>query len=64
MSTELVIRNQGSLFPSETEWKMLKEQATMAVKSGFLPRAVDTPEKAIVIALKGRELGIPPDASF
>lgn len=61
---ELAVRNPVSLFPSEADWRMLKEQATMAVKSGFLPRAVDTPEKAIVIALKGRELGIPPMQAF
>ncbi len=47
-----------STMPSESEWAMLKEQATMAVRSGFLPAAIDTPEKAIIIAMKGRELGI------
>lgn len=64
MSQELVIRNQTSLFPSESEWKMLKEQAAMVVKTGFLPAAVNTPEKAITIALKGRELGIPPMQAY
>lgn len=64
MSTELAIRGPASLFPSEGEWKMLKEQASMVVKTGFLPRAVDTAEKAITIALKGRELGIPPMQAF
>lgn len=43
---------------------MLKEQAAMVVKTGFLPRAVDTPEKAITIALKGRELGVPPMQAY
>jgi hypothetical protein len=41
-------------------WRVLREQATMLVKTHFLPRGVDTPEKAIAIILKGRELGIPP----
>jgi hypothetical protein len=41
-------------------WRVLREQATVLVKTHFLPRGVDTPEKAIAIMLKGRELGIPP----
>lgn len=61
---DLVIRTTPTLFPSEAEWAMLKEQAAMVVKTGFLPRAVDTPERAIAIALKGRELGIPPMQAF
>ena len=64
MSTEIALRAPQTLFPSKVEWEMLKEQATMAVKSGLLPRAVDTVEKAIVIALKGREVGIPPMQAF
>jgi len=64
MTTELALRGPVTLFPTQAEWAMLKEQATMAVKSGLLPRAVDTPEKAIIIALKGRELGIPPMQAF
>lgn len=34
-------------------------QADLFVKSGFFPRHVDTKEKALVIMLKGRELGLP-----
>lgn len=64
MSTELALRGPTTLFPSEAEWRLIKEQATIAVKSGLLPRAVDTPEKAIVIALKGREVGIPMMQAF
>jgi hypothetical protein len=41
-------------------WRVMREQAAMLVKTRFLPRGVDTPEKAIAIMLKGRELGIPP----
>lgn len=53
-----------SLFPGEQEWALLKEQATMIVKTGFLPSAIKTPEQAIAIALKGRELGIPMMQAF
>lgn len=38
--------------------------ATALVKSGLLPKAVDTPEKALVIMQKGVEVGFPPMASF
>ena len=64
MSNELIVRPQVSLFPSESEWKIIREQASIVVKTGFLPRAIDTPEKAIAIALKGRELGIPMMQAF
>lgn len=40
------------------DWGTMKEQAGMLVKSGFLPPALNTPEKVIAVALKGRELGI------
>lgn len=66
MSKEVALKESKSvsLFPNDAEWSMLKEQAAMAVKSGLLPQAVNTPEKAIAIALKGRELGIPPMQAF
>lgn len=37
-----------------------RELAEIVVSSGFLPKAVDTPEKALTLMLKGRELGISP----
>ena len=58
------IQTTQSLFPSESEWAQLQQQAAIVVKTGFLPRAVDTAEKAITIALKGRELGIPPMQAY
>ena len=41
-----------------TDWGALKEQATMLVKSGMLPVSINTPEKAIAIAITAKELGI------
>lgn len=41
-----------------SEWSTMKEQATMLVKTGFLPPSIKTPEQALAIALTGRELGI------
>jgi len=49
---------------SPTEWAIIKEQASLLVKSGMLPATINTPEKAIAIALKGREIGFPIMASF
>lgn len=46
-------------FPSESEWKMMLSWGTAAIKSGMLPSTIRTPEAAAIIALKGRELGIP-----
>lgn len=53
-----------ALMPSGDEWQQIKDIALMGIKSGLLPKAVDTPEKAAIIALKGRELGLPPMVSF
>lgn len=41
-------------------WNLMRDQAQTLVKSGFLPPAVNTPEKALAIMQKGKELGIPP----
>jgi len=42
------------------DWEVMRQQAEALVKSRLLPRAVDTPEKAIAIIQTGRELGIGP----
>ncbi len=52
------------VFPTPAEWGMIKEQASLLVKSGMLPTGIKTPEAAIAIALKGRELGIPMMQAF
>jgi hypothetical protein len=44
---------------SRDEWSVMTEQASMLVKTGFLPKDINTPEKAIAIMLKGRELNVP-----
>lgn len=54
----------NSLIPSDNEINTLKKVAEMAIKSKFLPQGISTPEQAIIIALKGKELGIPPMQSF
>lgn len=46
--------------PSPAEWGALRDQAAVIVASGMAPRTVNTAEKVLTIALKGRELRIPP----
>jgi hypothetical protein len=46
--------------PSSSDWAVMREQAQVLVASKLLPRAVDTPEKAIAIIQTGRELGLGP----
>lgn len=41
------------------EWLLIKDQARIALASGLLPKHITKPEQAAIIALKGRELGIP-----
>ena len=42
----------------------IQERAQILVKSGLLPESITTAEQAIVIALKGQELGLPMLQSF
>ncbi len=56
----IAIRQDASL----ASWGIMKEQASLLVKSNFLPVSVKTPEQAIAIMMKGQELGIPPMQAF
>jgi RecT family len=61
------MKNQGvvaTIPDGDRDWDRLKEEATYALKSGILPAAINTPEKAIAIALMGKELGLPVMASL
>lgn len=52
--------NQSLAPVGPMEWNMMKDQAAMLLETGFLPEAIKTPQQAVAIMLKGRELGIPP----
>lgn len=52
------------ILPTADVWNQMKEQATILVKSGFLPESIRTPEQAIAIALKGWEMGVPMMQAF
>lgn len=48
-----------SLLPSPEELQIMRDTADLFIKSGFLPKHLDTPEKAIVTMMVAREIGIP-----
>lgn len=56
--------NSLTILPNVQDFTILKEIATMAHKSGLLPSSIRSAEQAIIISLKGRELGIPPMQAF
>lgn len=45
-------------------WNIMESQSRTLWKSGLLPQAVDSAEKAMVIAIQGRELGLKMMQSF
>ncbi len=60
---EAVNSKTGELVPISMDmerWQVMRSQADVLVKSGFLPPAINTPEKALAVMQKGRELGIGP----
>jgi len=61
MSDALVKQpDRAHLVAHGSEWEALKEQAQMLVESGFLPKHLDTGNKALAVMIAGRELGVPP----
>jgi len=48
----------------KTEWQEMLEKADKMVKSKFLPVAINTAEKAVAIAMMGKELGLGMMESF
>lgn len=37
----------------------IRQQAVALIRTGFLPKAIQTPEQAVAIVLMGREIGVP-----
>jgi len=63
MITEIANKQPGEIV-SQTQWEIMRQQADSLVKSGFLPVAINTPEKALAIMQAGKELGIPAMTAF
>jgi hypothetical protein len=49
---------------NRSEYDIMRAQAADLIASGYLPRAIDKPEKAVAIIMLGRELGMGPWQSF
>ncbi len=62
-SNAITVRNEG-LLPAAQDWQTMSTMATEFVKSGLLPDSIKTPQAAMVIMQKGRELGLPPMAAL
>lgn len=58
--SDLAIRTELDALTIANQVQQLKSLGQTLVSSGLMPAAIKTPEAAVVIILKGRELGIPP----
>lgn len=56
MTKEIALRND---MPAPSEWGLMRDMAASLVPTGFLPDSIKTPEQAMAIMLKGRELNVP-----
>jgi len=52
--------SDADLFPAPAVWALMREQAQVIAASGFHPEDLDTPEKLLVVMLRGRALGLEP----
>ncbi len=57
-------KQESALIIQGQSWEAMKQQASLLVKSGFLPESIKTTEQAIAIAIKGHEIGMPMMQAF
>jgi hypothetical protein len=57
MSNEIAKRETTPVSATQ-DWQVMKEQAQVMMKSGFLPPSIRTAEQCVAIFLTGKELGI------
>jgi hypothetical protein len=62
--SNLTLTGQVSTMPQPTEFELMKQIASVAFNSKLLPTSITTKEAALIIVMKGRELGIPPMNAF
>lgn len=58
MSTALTPQNHG--LPSPADWTTMMQMAEAMYRSGLLPPSIKSPQAAVLLVQKGRELGIAP----
>jgi len=56
--TKDIIQKQTNKTLTMSDWHVLRDQASILIRSGFMPQGIRTPEQAIAIILAGQELGI------
>lgn len=56
--------NANPLLMAAEHWERLNKICTDAARSGLLPRAIDSASKALIVALKGIEMGFSPLQAF
>jgi len=61
---EIIDNTNNQLSKQVNDQTALLEEASSWVKSGLLPASIKTPEQAVVIVLKGKELNMSPMMSF
>ena len=67
MSEAIELRDNSLVIgpPGPSEWQAIKDQAYTLARSGLVPKALrGRPDDIMVIALAGRELGVPPMAAL
>lgn len=57
--TQLAVHGGGAMTALPSGWDLMMQQASVLVRSGFLPDSIKTAEQAVAIVLTGEELGIP-----
>jgi hypothetical protein len=62
--SNLTLTGQVSTMPQPTEFELMKQIASVAFNSKLIPDSIKTKEAALIIVMKGRELGIPPMQAF
>ncbi len=55
---------QKNLIIAPDYWQVMKEQAALMLRSGFLPKTINSIEAALTIGIKGYEIGMPLMWSF
>lgn len=64
MTPKETAKKEVALIEKGMSFEDMKSRAKLLVDSGFLPKIVNTPEKAVVIMMMGAEYGIPPMKAF
>lgn len=62
--TDVAIARRAEVPGNGIDWNEIRSICSAAIKAGILPKAIQREEQAVAIALKGRELGIPPMQAF